>query len=171
MFRIESAGNSTNCWTSSMANRRWRSYAYIEELTDSIVAVRENDRHAHFQNPQRTAIRRILVDGGLVTEGIRADYIISKPAIVDVIVELKGSDTGRAVEQIKATRPIWARHQLAGPRVGALIVRGHGVHPKHLANIQRWKEKMRKHDGMILIVETRNRDYGFDEFIWAGKND
>jgi hypothetical protein len=154
-----------------MANRLRISYAYIEELTDSIIAVKENDRHAHFQNPQRAAIRRIFVDGGLITEGIRADYIISKPAIVDVIVELKGSDTGRAMEQIQATRPIWARHELAGPSVGALIVRGHGVHPKHLASIQRWKDKMRKHDGIVLIVETRNREYGFDEFIWTGKND
>jgi hypothetical protein len=154
-----------------MANRRRESYAYIEEVTDSIVAIIENDRHAHFQNPQRTTVRRVLVDGGLITEGIRADYIISKPAIVDVIVELKGSDTGRAMEQIKATRPIWTRHELACQAVGALIVRGHGVHPKHLASIQRWKDKMRKHDKMILIVETRNREYGFDEFIWNSKDD
>ena len=154
-----------------MANRRRESYPYIQEITDSVVAIRENDRHAHFQNPQRTIIRRILVDGGLITEGIRADYVISKPAIIDVIVELKGSDTGRAMEQIRATRPIWARHELAGQSAGALIVRGHGVHPKHLANIQRWKEKMRKHDGMVLIVETRNREYGFDEFIWVRKDD
>jgi hypothetical protein len=154
-----------------MANKGSNSHPYIEELTDSLIAVRENRRAAHFQNPKRDLIRRIRVDGGLITEGTRADYVISHPRIVDVIVELKGSDTARGIEQIRATYPVWVKHELAGKVIGALIVRSQGVHPKHQANIQRWITQMEMRHGMILLVETRNREYNFEEFLPRDNND
>jgi hypothetical protein len=148
-----------------MASKRNAAYPYIEELKSTVIAVGENARHAHFRNPQRRTIRRVLVDGRLITDGGRADYIVSDPQVVDVIVELKGSDTSRAIEQIRATLPVWIAHELAGDTAGALIVRGHGIHPKQQASIQRWKSEMRKLHSMVLIVETRNREYRFDEFL------
>jgi hypothetical protein len=111
------------------------------------------------------------VDGGLITEGIRADYIVSHPQVVDVIVELKGSDTAHGIEQIKTTRAVWAKHELAGKAVGALIVRSQGIHPKHQANIQRWIAQMEMRYGMALLVETRNRDYNFREFLPRNENE
>ena len=139
--------------------------AYIEELTSRLVTVEENGRAAHFQNPQKAAVRRVLVDGGLMKQGKRADYVVSNPGIVDVIVELKGSDTAHGIEQIRATYPVWKKHQLSSNMFGALIVRGQGIHPKQHANIQRWKNQMQIRHGMVLLVETRNREYRFEEFL------
>jgi len=111
------------------------------------------------------------VDGGLITQGIRADYIVSHPRVVDVIVELKGSDTARGVEQIRATFPVWAKHELAGKVFGALIVRTQGIHPKHQANIQRWITQMEMRHSIVLLVETRNREYNFEEFLPESQHD
>jgi hypothetical protein len=96
--------------------------------------------------------------------GKRADFIVSLPAVVDVIIELKGSDVAEAVGQIRATREFWTNHDLAGRRHGALIVRGQGIHPKQQANIQRWRTEFRIKYSMRLIIETRNREYDFAEF-------
>jgi len=54
---------------------------------------------------------------------------------------------------------------LAGEQIGALVVRGQGVHPKTTASIDRWKREFRKTFKMKLQVETRNRDYEFSEFL------
>lgn len=129
------------------------------------TVIEENKRSARFQHRSSDIVLVIRVDDGLITEGERADYIISHARIVDVIVELKGSDTSRAIEQIEATRPIWLRHELCGEQLGALIVRGQGLHPKESARIERWKREFRKTLKMRLLVETRNRNYEFNEFV------
>jgi hypothetical protein len=154
-----------------MANKSQGPHPYVEELTARLISVHENRRSAHFQNPDHVLIRRILIDGGLITQGVRADYVVSNPQVVDVIIELKGSDTARGIEQIRATYPVWAKHELAGKVIGALIVRGQGVRPKHQANIQRWIAQMEARHGMVLRIETRNREYRFDEFLPRNKND
>lgn len=146
-------------------------HPHIEELATPLIKVEENRRSAHFRNPKRELVLRVLVDGGIITEGLRADYIVSHPMVVDVIVELKGSDTGRGVEQIKVTYAMWAKHELAGKAFGALIVRGQGIHPKHQANIQRWKTQLEMRYGLMLLVETRNREYEFHEFLPRDKHD
>jgi hypothetical protein len=154
-----------------MPSKKRGHLTYVEELTDRLITVKENNRFAHFQNPNKATIRRILVDGGLITQGTRADFIVSHPEIVDVIVELKGSDTAHGIEQIRATYFVWSKHELAGRACGALIVRGQGIHPKHQANIQRWKNQMQMRHGVVLMVETRNREYRFEEFLPRIDND
>ncbi|KAA6460146.1 hypothetical protein DYQ86_13935 [Acidobacteria bacterium AB60] len=148
-----------------MAIEAGGTHPYVEESTVSLVRIEEKGRSACFRNPERGIIRRIRVDGGLITEGMRADFVVSKPEMVDVIAELKGSDTARAIKQIQATFPIWIRHALCGRRWGALIVTAQGIHPKHQANVQRWKTQFEIRYGVILRIETRNREYDFDEFV------
>jgi len=129
------------------------------------IVVEENKRAARFHNPEKTRILVIHADGGLITSGERADYIVAHSKIVDVIVELKGSDVTRAIHQIRATKPVWERHSLAGEKHAALVVRGHGVSPKASASMDRWKREFRKTFKMKLLIETRNRDYEFAEFL------
>ena len=129
------------------------------------IVIKENKRSARFRKADRDEVLIVHVDGGLITSGERADYIIAHPKVLDVIVELKGSDVSKAVNQIRATRPVWLFHELAGEQIGALVVRGQGVHPKTTASIDRWKREFRKTFKMKLQVETRNRDYEFSEFL------
>src|SRR5580698_86855 len=120
------------------------------------AVVEENKRFARFHHDRVEPVLIIHVDGGLIGTGERADYIVAHPRVVDVIVELKGSDTSKAIEQVRTTRPIWLRHELCGEQLGALIVRGQGLHPKESARVERWKREFRKTFKMKLVVETRN---------------
>ena len=141
---------------------------YIRKSAGEWAVVSENKRSARFRTPHDEEVLIIQVDGGLITEGERADYVIAHTRTVDVIVELKGSDTSKAIRQIRATRPVWMCHELAGKRLGALIVRGQGIHPKTSASIDRWQREFRKSFKMKLMIETRNRNYEFSEFLLPG---
>src|SRR5208282_4656870 len=68
-------------------------------------------------------IRRIDLDCWIPsTDEVKADYIVSKPVVVDVIVELKGKDIAHAVEQIVATLVKWKNVPPFSNKVGGLIV-------------------------------------------------
>lgn len=139
---------------------------YIRKAPGEWAVVSEKKRSASFRRPHGEEVLIIQVDGGLITEGERADYVVSHTRIIDVIIELKGSDTSKAIRQIRATRPVWLCHELAGKRLGALIVRGQGIHPKVSASIDRWQREFRKTFKMKLLIETRNRNYEFAEFLF-----
>lgn len=136
---------------------------YIQIESGEWVVVRERGRHARFRNPDRTAIWKVRVDGGLITSGERADYVVAHPGAVDVVVELKDSDVSKAISQIRATLPIWRTCEWAGTRCGALVVRGKGIHPRLLTHMERWQREFRKR-GMRLLIEAGNRDYEFRDF-------
>jgi hypothetical protein len=147
-----------------MQNERRKLPDYAQPHSGKWIVVEENKRAARFHNPCGHTILVIHTDGGLITSGERADYIVAHSRIVDVIVELKGSDVTKAIHQIRSTRPVWILHELAGKKLGALVVRSQGIHPKESASIDRWKREFRKNFKMKLVVETRNRNYEFAEF-------
>ena len=107
----------------------------------------------------------VQVDDGLITTGIRADYVVAHPELVDVVVELKGSDVAHAILQIRSTILVWRQHTLAGRTHGALIVRGQGIHPRTSLMTERLARKFRSEFQMKLLIETRNREYEFSEFL------
>ena len=134
------------------------------------IVVRENQRSARFRNPSEgtIAVLKVKVDGGMIapgTEALRADYVVAHPKVVDVVVELKGGDVGRAIDQIRATVPVWRKHPLAGPVHAALVVRGQGVHPQTSLLTEKLTRRFQKDFAMKLLIETRNRDYEFAEFL------
>jgi hypothetical protein len=137
---------------------------YIQKETGEWIVVSENKRSARFHNPGNVPVLKIKVDGGLITSGERADYVLAHPT-VDVIVELKGSDVTKAIHQIRATRYHWLNCAHAGEHHAALVVRGKGIHPKEQTNYERWKREFRKTFKMKLRIESSNRDYEFGEFL------
>jgi hypothetical protein len=139
--------------------------SYVRRCTETLIRVEENGRKATFRLPAKGKVFLVKVDGGMIVLGERVDYIFTHTETVDVIVELKGSDIGKAVSQILATRPQWARHELAGRMHAALIVRGKGMHPRDTTRVERWKKHFRTKFQMKLVIETRNRDYEFREFL------
>jgi len=141
--------------------------SYVRKPAGEWAVVSEHKRSARFHKLRDEEVLVVQVDGGLITEGERADYVVAHTRIVDVIVELKGSDTSKAIGQIRATRPVWMRHELAGTKLAALVVRGQGIHPKTAASIVRWQREFRKTFKMKLLIETRNRNYEFAEFLFT----
>src|ERR1700679_3949066 len=82
----------------------------VEICTDTSVYVEDHGVRATFRNPQINRIRKIHYDDCYFTgEGKQADFIVGLPTIIDVIVELKGSDTNLkdAALQIESTLDVW----------------------------------------------------------------
>jgi hypothetical protein len=154
-----------SCWISSMPIDRRRLPVYIQVHQGEWIVIAEKRRSARFRNPDSGEVLVVHVDGGLISEGERADYIVAHPKIVDVIVELKGGDVSKAVQQIRTTHPVWARCEWAGQKHAALVVRGKGIHPKLLSRFERWQREFRKTLQLKLLIQTRNRDYEFSEFL------
>ena len=140
--------------------------SYVRENSGEWAVVRENKRSARFRNPKikRVKVLIVTVDGGMITTGIRADFVVAHRELVDVIVELKGSDVPKAIEQIRATVPVWRRHKLAGANHAALVVRGKGIHPMTSLQTEKLTRRFEKDFRMKLLIESR-RDYEFAEFL------
>lgn len=82
---------------------------------------------ATFANPHRRQIRKVHYDGCYYTgrDG-QADYILGLPGTVDVIVELKGTDTNfkHAALQVESTLDAWKHDPHSENAVAALIIYG-----------------------------------------------
>jgi len=136
----------------------------IQTVCDSKPKVEENGRKAVFLNPQRAEVKKVKVDGCLIVgSGPRADYIVSMPGVVDVIVELKGKDIEHARDQIVATLPAWKAHPPFSAKVAGLIVCSRS--PLSSSDLQVMKAKVSKNYGMSLTVdESGNKEYEFRAF-------
>jgi len=117
-------------------------------------------------NAQKERVRRIRMDGCLAPVGKRAaDFVVSLPKIVDVIVELKGGDVSHAVTQVESTRTFWQSHAEyeQGQIIGAWIVCTE--YPRASLKIGRYRESFRE-DGGILLISTHNgEERAFSDFV------
>ncbi len=125
--------------------------------------VEEHGRKAVFVNPDRGEVKIVRVDGCLVTDASpRADYIVSKPAVIDVIVELKGKDIFHARDQIMATLLVWKSHPPFSHHVGGLIICSRS--PASSSDLQIIKRKARNRGIPLVIEESGRREYSFNAF-------
>jgi len=76
-----------------------------ESSKNKIIAVTENNRKLIINNPSARQVDKIKVDGCLIKDGIRCDYLfeIDKPCSKAIYLELKGCDIKKAYEQLDAT--------------------------------------------------------------------
>lgn len=66
----------------------------------SDLGSRNNRSKFRLHNPKRAPIKVVQVDGCVVKEGVRCDYLLVLPDGQELYIELKGSDVKHAVEQI-----------------------------------------------------------------------
>ena len=86
--------------------------ACTEDLNDSRITVKRDGRRATFENEDRASIKCVDLDCWIASaEAPKADYILAKPGVADVIVELKGKDIVHAAKQIVATLARWKSAQ------------------------------------------------------------
>ncbi|MGA9669258.1 MAG: hypothetical protein WBQ94_08620 [Terracidiphilus sp.] len=140
----------------------------IEEIRHPKVKVHDpgTGMSAVLLNNKKANIRRIRMDGCLATTGQRAaDFVVSLPKIVDVIVELKGGDVGHAVTQVEATRIFWRSHieYDKGQTIGAWIVCTE--YPRGSLKVGRYRENFRAGGGILLISTHNGEERSFSEFV------
>jgi hypothetical protein len=125
-------------------------------------------RTAILLNHDKTQVRRIRVDGCLAPAGtVSADWVASKPKVVDVVVELKGRNVDHAVDQIEATWRFWRGHveHDDDQDIGAWILCSE--YPRASTKVARYRESFRAR-GSILIISTHNGEQRpFSDFVPA----
>jgi hypothetical protein len=95
-----------------------------------------------------------------------ADFIVCKPGLVDVVVELKGGKVIVAVEQIEQTIPVWRSHERCSGKIGALIVSSQGTsHPKMLTKLQKRRDQLEKRGIRLIHVAARTCTVEFTSFV------
>jgi hypothetical protein len=135
-----------------------------EETRSPRVTVKANGRAATFLNLERTTVKKVDVDCWLQsTSEVRSDYLLTKPAIVDVIIELKGKDIDHAVAQILATLSRWRATKGCSPKFGGLVVFTRS--PKRSAALDNLKLKLlNSHQIWIEMGKSGLKDYEFATF-------
>jgi hypothetical protein len=140
----------------------------IEKVRHSKIKVSDpgTGKSAVLLNPDKAQIRRIGMDGCFAPAGMKAaDFVVSKPKVIDVIVELKGKNVDHAIEQIESTRTFWSKHADHEPdqSIGAWIVCSE--YPRASLKVGRYRESFRAR-GSILLISTHNGDErAFSEFV------
>jgi hypothetical protein len=148
----------------------------IEICIGPAVYADEEGVRATFVNPRRRQIRKIHYDGCYAPRHARqADYILGLVGVVDVIVELKGSDTNvkDAADQVEDTLQSWRRDAKRAPVVSALIVYGRvegrkrlpGRVPRTRAVVLGLMARFLRHGTLLVIEESGTRQYSFSDFV------
>jgi hypothetical protein len=152
------------------------------EICDGPSAfVEDRGIRATFLNPRREKIRKITYDGCYCKgqEEKQADYIVGKIGVIDIIVELKGTDTnlkgGRgAGVQVGYTLEAWKNDPQRAPRVAALIIygriEGRKKRPGRRPRANAAKESveldfLRRNRTLLLVFENGRRQFRFNDFI------
>jgi hypothetical protein len=95
---------------------------------------------------------------------VAADFVVSKPRLVDIIVELKGKNVDHAVDQIESTWTFWGRraeHE-AGQPIGAWIMCSE--YPRASLKVARYRESFRARGSVLLISTHNGEERPFSDF-------
>ncbi|WP_186148011.1 hypothetical protein [Burkholderia gladioli] len=124
---------------------------------------RGGERTATFLNKEKVRHIKIRVDGCLIKQETAADWILSKPDVGHIVVELKGSDVDHAIEQVLATAKLAEKERKDGERIAALIACTR--YPKIDTKVQRGKQRFSDlHNGRLHIV-TKSCEHIFEEVL------
>ncbi|HVZ83783.1 MAG TPA: hypothetical protein VG893_08910 [Terracidiphilus sp.] len=147
----------------------------IEECNGPSLFVEEQGVRATFVNPRGRRLRKVHYDGCYAPNDARqADYILGLSGVIDVIVELKKSDTNikGAAQQVEGTLVAWKQDSKRAPSIAALIVYGRiegkkklpGRLPRATAMISGVVARFLRQGTLLLIEETGTRQYSFSDF-------
>ena len=153
----------------------------IEVCDGPSVFVEDRGVRATFLNPRQERIRKITYDGCYCKEEHikQADFIVGKTGVIDIIVELKGTDNnlkgGRgAGMQVEYTLEAWKHDPLKAPRIAALIIFGRiegkkkrpGRRPRaNAAKESVERDFLRRHKILLLVHENGDKQFRFDDFV------
>jgi hypothetical protein len=149
----------------------------IEMCSGPSVYVEDQGVRATFVNPRRREIRKIHYDGCHSQQaGRQADFIVGPRGTIDVIVELKGSDTNlkEAAQQVESTLDAWRDDPKRENTIAALIIYGRIEGPKKLPGrfpraaaviFGLTAEFLNRHRILLLIHENGEKQFAFKDFL------
>lgn len=149
----------------------------IEMCTGRSVYVEDQGVRATFLNRRHGQIRKIHYDGCYSAgQGRQADFIVGLSGTIDVIVELKGSDTNlkEAAQQIESTLDAWIGDAKREHTIAALIIYGRiegtkklpGRFPRAAAVVfGLTAEFLNRHRILLRIHENGERQFRFNDFL------
>ena len=132
---------------------------------ESLVKVEANGRKAVFENHRQEEILVTDVDCWLPESGeTKADYVISKPLVIDVIVELKGKQIDHAISQIVATVQKWRELRMVQQPVGGLVVFTRS--PNDAATLKSRQIRLWNNHKISLVMDKSGKTgYRFESFL------
>lgn len=148
----------------------------IETCDAASIYVEERGVRASFLNPQHKPIRKVHYDGcyNKSPRLLKADYIIGTHDVLDVIVELKGSDLKHASAQIEATLEAWKHNPIRFRRIACLIVFAHiGAKKKDAGRVPRLdsaresleRQFLRRNKTLLWVRESGSGQFTFNDFL------
>jgi hypothetical protein len=130
----------------------------VEAVSHSKIKCKDGSRWAVVRNPQRSNYRKYRVDGCVIKQGIRADWVIERAGQAAVI-ELKGVDTQHAADQVYATAEFWLADPDAPNDICGLIICKQ--FPKTTSSMQVKINKFATRFKRPLHVVTHNGQFHF----------
>ena len=135
-------------------------YTEVTKVSKIRLDDKGSPRYATFLNPDKLNHVTRRMDGGLVKNKTAADWMISKEGVGDIVLELKGCDVEKALEQINATAG-YARDQefLQGKIAGLVLCT---QHPGISTKIQRAMLQFAKTFKGPVHVRNRSGEFVFE---------
>jgi len=104
---------------------------------NKLIVCSENNKKIIFNNSTQKKVEKITVDGCVITNGIRCDYLVrTKELESDNFVELKGSDVIKAIKQLERSIKKLARDN---SKIHAYVISSRV--PKIGASVTNYKRK------------------------------
>jgi hypothetical protein len=132
--------------------------------TTKVSKIRLSDkgspRYATFLNPEKVVHTTRRMDGGLVKNSTAADWMISKTGIGDIVLELKGCDVEKALEQVTATAGYARDNNYLSNKIAGLVLCTQ--HPGISTKIQRAMQLFAKTFNGPIHVRNRSGEFVFE---------
>lgn len=122
------------------------------ERRDPKIVLEERLSKIVFLNASRKVIEQIRVDGCVIADGLRCDYLLINETDVEHYVELKGIDVDHAIAQIKRTVQQISRNPYQQPKICFIIS---SRCPLLTTKIQELKLLFKKQYNSSLIIKNR----------------
>ncbi|WP_409313273.1 hypothetical protein [Pseudomonas putida] len=103
------------------------------------------------------------IDGGIVCNATAADWMISKPEVGDVIIELKGCDVEKAMLQVIATADYATTNLKRQGLIAGLVLCTQ--HPGATTKIQRALAHFSKKYNGPIHVKNRSGEFKFENIL------
>lgn len=135
----------------------------VEVTSVTEIKVEERSKKAIFLNPDRLSHHRIIMDGCVKKNTVAADYVVVRPDVGAIIVELKGKDVEHGVHQVEATAAFLKEIDFKPSTLAALIVSS--SYPKASPTVQKSQlHFFRRFKGPLHVV-TKNNKYKFEKVL------
>lgn len=117
-------------------------------------------RTAVFLNPKREKHIKHRMDGGHQKNVTAADWMLTKPNVGEIVVELKGGDVTRAIEQAIETASFATSNNLRTGKIAALVLCTQ--HPGIDTKIQRLMQSFVKRFKGPVHVRNKSGEFYFE---------